>query len=99
MSASLRLACIALAGVAVVTLAGCHRERVLSACHDSASYQEARSVEPLKYPPGYETSANANAMKIPQLNTPEPPSRGPKQGCLDDPPRFVIPKAAPAPQA
>ena len=98
MSAPVRVLWAAGLGLGSVMLGGCHPSRVLSACHDSASYQEARSVEPLKYPPGYERGTSSNALKIPQLNTPAPPARNPSQGCLDDPPRFVIPKAA-TPQA
>jgi hypothetical protein len=37
-------------------------------------------------------------LKIPALNTPEPPRRGKKDPCLDAPPPFNIPKQAP-PQA
>jgi hypothetical protein len=59
---------------------------------------KARSIEPLKIPPGFDTPDSSNALKIPALNTPEQPRRGKKDPCLDAPPPFNVPKQAP-PQA
>jgi hypothetical protein len=33
-----------------------------------------------------------NALRIPDLSTPEPPPRTKGQGCLDEPPSYVLPK-------
>ena len=92
---------LALLGVlaAVLGLTGCQHLRNLGgSCHDTKPYMKARSIEPLKIPPGFDTPDSSNALKIPALNTPEPPRRGKKDPCLDAPPPFNVPKQAP-PQA
>jgi uncharacterized lipoprotein len=94
-SAMLKLGALIACGVA---LAGCHRHRVLSACHGAAGYQEARSEALLKYPPGLSAPNVTNALKIPDLQTPERLPRTAAEGCLDEPPQFVVPKTPP-PQA
>jgi len=84
---------------AVLGLTGCQHLRNLGgSCHDNKPYMKARSIEPLKIPPGFDTPDSSNALKIPALNTPEPPRRGKKDPCLDAPPPFNVPKQAP-PQA
>jgi len=84
---------------AVLGLTGCQHLRNLGgSCHDTKPYMKARSIEPLKIPPGFDTPDSSNALKIPALNTPAPPPRGKKDPCLDAPPPFNVPKQAP-PQA
>lgn len=92
---------LALLGVlaAVMGLTGCQHLRNLGgSCHDTKPYMKAKSVAPLKIPPGLDTPDSSNALKVPALNTPEPPRRGKKDPCLDAPPPFNVPKQAP-PQA
>lgn len=56
----------------------------------------ARSVPPLKIPPGLNAPDTASALKLPTLNEPVAP-RSKKDPCLDEPPSFKLSK--PAPQA
>jgi len=87
---------------AALALAGCsplHKlTRIGGSCHDHKPYMSARSVPPLRVPPGLDPADTSNAMKIPVLNEPAPPSRSGNQPCLDEPPPFATPKK-PAPQA
>ena len=74
---------------------GCNPFRRKSAdlvCKGPEGYAEARSVAPLQIPPGLESPDTRNALRIPDLNTPEPPPRTQAQGCLDEPPPYVIAK-------
>ena len=86
----------------LATLAGCHPFRTLSklggSCHDVKPYLNAKSVPPLQVPPGLEPADTSSALRIPKLNEPEPPRRGEKDPCLDEPPPFATPKK-PVPQA
>jgi uncharacterized lipoprotein len=91
----------ALIGVAaaLMGLAGCHPlQRLRGSCHENKPYMKATSIAPLKIPPGLDTPDTTNALKIPALNTPEPPPRRKTDPCLDEPPPFNVPKQAP-PQA
>ena len=87
----------------VLALAGCHPFRWVSkiggSCHDKKPYMSARSVAPLQVPPGLDPADTGSSLKIPRLNEPEPPRRAEKDPCLDEPPAFATPKAAPIPQA
>jgi uncharacterized lipoprotein len=63
-------------------------------CNKTAAYAEAQDLQPLKIPAGLDSPDTRAALKIPELNEPEVP-RGPKDRCLEDPPR-VSATAAPA---
>jgi hypothetical protein len=74
---------------------GCH---VLgaNACHAPQPYMNAKSVAPLKIPPGLDSPETSSALRIPSLNEPAPPPRKGRQPCLDEPPHFKVRTAAPA---
>jgi uncharacterized lipoprotein len=83
---------------ATLTLvAGCRSSAEL--CDNkSAAYASAESIPPLKIPVGLETPDTRNALRIPDLNSPEPPPRRVGEGCLDEPPKYTTPTAPkPAP--
>ena len=59
---------MALLGVlaAVMGLTGCqHLRNIGGSCHDTKPYMKARSIAPLKIPPGLDTPDSSNALKIP----------------------------------
>ena len=80
----------------VAVLCGCHLGRRLNPdCHVRQEYQQAAQMAPLKVPEGLESPNTKDALAIPTVDlTPPPP--GPKDACLDLPPRY---KAAPANKA
>lgn len=94
-----RIALIAIMAT-LTALTGCKHMRTLgSACHNTKlPYLQAKSVAPLKIPPGLDAPETANALHVPALNTPAPPARKKTDPCLDEPPPFNVPKQAP-PQA
>ncbi len=71
-----------------VLLSGCHIFTKLNPdCHTPQEYQHAVSRPPLKVPEGLDTPNTQGALVIPTLEvTPPPP--GPKEACLDIPPRY-----------
>ncbi len=68
-------------------------------CNAPAAYQSAQTGAALKIPPGLQTPDTSQALKIPPLDAPVPPPRTGKDDCLDAPPPFATPKAAPQPAA
>jgi uncharacterized lipoprotein len=89
------LAVCLLLGIVCVT-AGCNPFRRSSAaalCKGPETYAAAETAPSLKIPAGLEAPDTRNALRIPDLNTPEPPRRTTAQGCLDEPPPYVVPKA------
>ena len=52
-------------------------------------YVGAKELPPLKAPPGLESPDTRNALKLPNLNTPER-VRGPDEPCLDAPPIVLV---------
>jgi uncharacterized lipoprotein len=81
--------------VAVCATSGCNPFRKKSAdlvCKGPEGYAAAQSVPSLQIPAGLESPDTRNALKVPDLNTPEPPPRKKAEGCLDEPPPFVIAK-------
>jgi uncharacterized lipoprotein len=81
--------------VLVATMAlisGCHLfSKLTPDCHTAQEYQRSREVVPLKVPAGLDSPNTQGALVIPAVaNAPPPP--GPKDACLDAPPRY---KAAP----
>lgn len=79
----------------VCATSGCNPFRKKSAdlvCKGPEGYSQAQSVPPLQVPSGLESPDTHNALKVPDLNTPAPPTRKRSEGCLDEPPPFVIAK-------
>jgi len=76
--------------IAAAALAsGCHLFGKLTPdCHTRQEYQRAGQVAPLKVPPGLDSPNTQGAMAIPALAL-APPPPGPKDTCLDVPPRYV----------
>jgi uncharacterized lipoprotein len=56
-------------------------------CHSSQDYRKAYSSPPLKVPAGLDTPNTASALVIPTVEL-APPAPGPKEQCLDVPPRY-----------
>jgi uncharacterized lipoprotein len=83
--------------IAAATLtSGCHLFGQLTPdCHRPQEYQRAGQVAPLKVPEGLETPNTQGALVIPKVDL-APPPPGPKDACLDVPPRY---KPAPANKA
>jgi uncharacterized lipoprotein len=83
-----------LAAVVSVT-SGCNpfrRSHADAVCKGPEGYSDARDLPALKIPPGLESPDTRGALRIPSLNTPEPPARRESQGCLDTPPKYAIAK-------
>jgi len=78
---------------AATLLSGCHLFGKLTPdCHSPQEYRRAAQVPPLKVPAGLDSPNTEGALVIPTVEvTPPPP--GPKDACLDIPPRYK-----PAPQ-
>jgi uncharacterized lipoprotein len=72
-----------------VSLSGCGHivSRLNPDCHTKQEYQAARQVEPLKVPDGLDKPNTAGALVIPTVEL-SPPPPGPKDLCLDQPPRY-----------
>ena len=77
-----------------VALSGCHPFRALktraNSCHVKQPYNSAGSVAPLKIPTGLDKPDTTNALHIPDLNEPAPPSRKGRDPCLDEPPSYKV---------
>jgi uncharacterized lipoprotein len=81
---------------AAALTSGCHLfSKITPDCHTPQEYQRAGQVAPLKVPAGLDAPNTQGAMVIPAV-TLAPPPPGPKDACLDRPPRYV---AAPANKA
>ena len=77
-------------------LCGCHISRRLNPdCHVKQEFQQARQMTPLKVPEGLDSPNTKEALVIPEVESVAPPP-GPKDACLDLPPRY---KPAPANKA
>src|SRR5580692_10779468 len=88
---------LALLGVAI---SGCHTFHAIthSCVNDTGGYLQASSVPPMRVPLGIDPPDTKSALQIPPLNEPAQPPRGPKDPCLDEPPKFTEPKGPrPAP--
>ncbi|GAC1329178.1 MAG: hypothetical protein NVS1B6_06270 [Steroidobacteraceae bacterium] len=57
-------------------------------CHTPQEYQRAGQVPALKVPAGLDSPNTQGAMAIPAVAL-APPSPGPKDACLDLPPRYL----------
>lgn len=69
-------------------ISGCHVFGKLTPdCHTAQEYQRAGQVAPLKVPEGLESPNTQSALVIPAVAL-APPPPGPKDACLDVPPRY-----------
>ena len=82
-------------------LSGCHMFHAIThSCElDTDSYQQAASVPPLRVPLGIDPPDAKSGLQIPELNEPALPPRGPKDPCLDEPPKFTEPRGPRPPPA
>ena len=76
--------------IAAATLtSGCHLfGNMTPDCHRPQEYQRAGQVAPLKVPAGLDSPNTQGALVIPTVTLAAPPP-GPKDTCLDVPPRYV----------
>ena len=74
---------------AAALMSGCHLfSKLTPDCHTPQEYQRAGQVPPLKVPTGLDTPNTQGALVIPTVAL-APPPPGPKDACLDVPPRYV----------
>src|SRR5471032_950532 len=74
---------------AAALTSGCHLfSKLTPNCHTPQEYQRAGQAAPLKVPAGLDSPNTQGAMIIPAV-TLAPPPPGPKDACLDVPPRYV----------
>src|ERR1700692_1617622 len=75
--------------IAAATLtSGCHLfGKLTPSCHTPQEYQRAGQVPPLKVPSGLDKPNTQGALVIPTVEL-APPPPGPKEACLDVPPRY-----------
>jgi hypothetical protein len=81
--------------VLAAPLAGCHilHSATARACSsDTTGYAKATSIPPVSVPPGVDAPDTKSALRIPELNEPAPPARGPRDPCLEEPPQYQEPK-------
>jgi hypothetical protein len=82
--------------LAMLVTAGCNPFRRNSAanelCKEPEGYAQAVEGKMLTIPAGLEAADTRNALRIPDLTTPEPPPRKKGDGCLDEPPNYQLPK-------
>jgi uncharacterized lipoprotein len=70
-------------------LSGCHIvSRLNPDCHTKQEYQRAAQMAPLKVPEGLDSPNTQGALVIPTVEL-APPTPGPKDACLDLPPRYT----------
>jgi uncharacterized lipoprotein len=73
---------------ATALTSGCHLfSKLTPDCHTAQEYQRARQVSGLKVPSGMDSPNTQSALVIPAAGV-APPPRGPKDTCLDVPPRY-----------
>jgi len=81
---------------ATTVMSGCHLfSKLTPDCHTAQEYQRAGQVAPLKVPPGLDSPNTQGALAIPTVDA-APPPPGPKDACLDLPPKY---KPAPSNKA
>jgi len=71
-------------------LTGCKLLR--TNCHKPEPYQQSTSLPPLKVPPGLDAPDTKGSLRIPELHE-AAHVRGPKEPCLDEPPKYIPPPA------
>ena len=73
---------------AATLMSGCHLfSKLTPDCHTPQEYQRAGEVAPLKVPAGLDSPNTQGALAIPAVGLALPPP-GPKDACLDIPPRY-----------
>ncbi len=73
---------------AAALMSGCHLfSKLTPDCHTPQEYQRAGQVPSLKVPAGLDSPNTQGALVIPPV-TLAPPLPGPKDSCLDVPPRY-----------
>ena len=73
---------------AAALMSGCHLfSKLTPDCHRPQEYQHAGQVAPLKVPEGLDSPNTQDALVIPAATLALPPP-GPKDNCLDVPPRY-----------
>ena len=73
---------------AAALMSGCHLfSKLTPDCHVPQEYQRAGQVAPLKVPQGLDSPNTQGALVIPAVAAALPPP-GPKDTCLDVPPRY-----------
>jgi len=73
---------------AAALMSGCHLfSRLTPDCHTRQEYQRAGQAPPLKVPAGLDSPNTQGALVIPKVEL-APPLPGPKDTCLDVPPRY-----------
>jgi uncharacterized lipoprotein len=73
---------------AAALMSGCHLFTKLTPdCHTRQEYERAGQVPPLKVPSGLDRPNTQGALVIPTVEL-APPPPGPKDACLDVPPRY-----------
>lgn len=86
---------LVLALLALLTVAGCNPFRRHSSanelCKEPEGYAQAKEGKTLTIPAGLESPDTRSALRIPDLSTPEPPTRKKGEGCLDEPPSYTLP--------
>ena len=77
-----------------LALCGCRSlHRLTQSCNtDTDGYKQATTVPAIKVPAGIDAPDTKSALQIPVLNEPAPPPPGPKDPCLDAPPKYTEPK-------
>jgi uncharacterized lipoprotein len=71
------------------SMSGCHRllAKFEPNCHKPQEYQSAREVPPMTVPEGLDKPNTSGALVIPTVEL-APPPPGPKDPCLEVPPRY-----------
>jgi uncharacterized lipoprotein len=77
---------VLLVAAAAALMSGCHLFGTPD-CHTPQEYQRAGQVPPLKVPSGLDKPNTQGALVIPTVEL-APPPPGPKDACLDVPPRY-----------
>ena len=79
---------IVMAAAAAACLSGCNLlNKFQPNCHKPQEYQAAKEVSPLIVPAGLDKPNTSGALVVPVV-TLAPPPPGPKDACLDVPPRY-----------
>jgi uncharacterized lipoprotein len=75
---------------AAAALSGCHAlsARLNPDCHSKQEYTEARQVALLRVPDGLDSPNTESSLSIPTVEL-APPLPGPKDACLDTPPKYT----------
>jgi uncharacterized lipoprotein len=74
----------------MAALCGCHAfsARLNPDCHSKQEYTHARQATLLKVPDGLDTPNTESSLSIPPVEI-SPPPPGPKDACLDVPPKYI----------